>query len=72
MGYWAQATLAEAYLLSGNKQKAQETYQVLFALEEYINMPHEIAANQLKLHLNYLSLKQDNEFIGIITNLIQN
>ncbi len=56
MDYWDQATLAEAYLLAGNTQQAQENYQQLFGLERNLDMPHEIAATQLKQHLTYDSI----------------
>lgn len=69
LDYWDQATLAEAYLLAGKTQQAQENYQQLFGSEKNLDMPHEIAANQLKQHLTYDSIKTSTSLAMMVDEL---
>jgi hypothetical protein len=65
MDYWDHATLAEANLLAGFIEQAEQSYTSLFTDKAFNGKPHDVPANQLAQHLKDPSIDNNNALIEL-------
>jgi hypothetical protein len=68
MDYWDHATLAEAKLLAGFIEQAEQSYHTLFHSPEFNDKPHEVPANQLAHHLKDSSIASSEGLLQLAHN----
>ncbi len=70
MDYWDHATLAEAMLLAGLTNQAEQSYIALFTSENFKDKPHEVPATQLKHHLSDNSIPNSQCLEDLVDNIL--